>query len=136
MKKNWLLIPVALCLALAPVCVVFLAIKKHEDQAFLVLLGICAAIYCLFPLVYEKFRTGTEFRVPWKIVFILVQFAVMPVTLFLMLLLLLDITTSTQHMREVLDATGRDPIMLAVMFLLDGPFARNRPGENKKTPLR
>jgi hypothetical protein len=118
MKKNWLLIPIALCLVLAPTGIVLIVVKKFEPQAFLMLVAICGAIYCLFPLVYEKFRTSVEFRVAWKIAFTLVQYAVMPVTLFLMLVLLLDVTTSTQRMREVLDATGENPVMLAVMFLL------------------
>lgn len=123
MKKNWLLIPVALCLLIAPVSLVFAIIKIHETQAAALLIGSCALLYCLFPLIYEKNRTARELRVPWKIVSALTVYAVMPVTAIMMLLMLLDITTNPQHMGNLFgpgpfDTRNVDLIMLLILLAL------------------
>ncbi len=101
MKKNWLLIPVALCLILVPGSIVFAAMRLHEQAAAAALFGCVAFLYCAFPPVYEKCRTAATFRVPWKIVFWFYAIGLSPVFLLLSLVPLVDITMNQQRLGSI-----------------------------------
>ncbi|MBP7585555.1 MAG: hypothetical protein KBA61_16045 [Spirochaetes bacterium] len=98
MKKNWLLIPVTLCLVLVPASIVLMAMRLHEKAAAVTFIACGAILYCAFPPVYEKFRTSATFRVPWKIIFWLHALGMSPIFLFITLVPLLDITTNAQRL--------------------------------------